>query len=64
MIQPVQSQNPLTVDIADGKQNDAAENETQNRAERAAAAEPVVDEDEPAGADHRAEGEGEVIVEA
>ena len=55
---------PLAVDVADGKKNDSADGETESGAERTAAAEPVVHEDEPAGADHGAEGEREIIVEA
>lgn len=55
---------PLAIDVADGKQNDAANGKSESSAERAAAAEPVVHEDEPAGANHGAESESEIIVEA
>src|SRR6201999_612516 len=57
------TQNPLAVHVAYGEQNDAADNETENRAERSAAAEPVVHQHEPAGADHRAERQREIIVQ-
>jgi len=55
---------PLAVHIADGEQNNSADGKTERSARGTATAEPVVHKDEPAGADHGAESEGEVIVEA
>ena len=55
---------PLAVDVADGKKNDAADGKTECGANGTAAAEPIIHEDEPAGADHGAESESEVVVEA
>ena len=51
----------LAVNIADGKQQRAANGEAQNAAQRAAAQQPIVHDDQPAHADHGAPAEGEVI---
>jgi len=55
--------NPLAVDVADGKKKDATEAEAKHDAERAAAGEPVVHEDDPASADHSAKAESEIVGE-
>ena len=55
---------PLAIDEADGKQNDSANGKTECRTRWTAAAEPIVHEDQPAGADHGAEGEREIVVQA
>ena len=55
---------PLAVDVADGQKNDSADGKTESGASGPAAAEPVVHEDEPAGADHGAESESEIVVQA
>jgi hypothetical protein len=53
---------PLAVDVADRKKNDAADGETESCTGRTAAAEPVVHEEEPACANHGAEGESKQVV--
>jgi len=53
---------PLAVNVADRKKNDSADGETESGTGRTAAAEPVVHKDEPAGADHGAEGESKQVV--
>lgn len=55
---------PLAVYIADGEQNHAADGETERSSRRTATAKPVVHENEPACANHGAESESEIIVEA
>ena len=42
----------FAVDPSDGKQNGATDDEAEERAESAAAEQPVVHDDEPADADH------------
>ena len=54
---------PLAVDVADGKKEDAGEAEAEHGAERAAACEPVVHENDPACADHGAKAECEIVGE-
>ncbi len=49
------------VGVGDGKQQQAAYQETEHAAARAAARQPVIHQDEPANADHRAEAEREVL---
>src|SRR5580704_10079679 len=55
---------PLAIDVADGKQNDSANGKTECRTRWTATAEPIVHEDQPAGADHGAEGQSEIVVQA
>lgn len=55
---------PLAVNIANGEQNHAADCETERSSGGTATAKPVVHENEPAGANHGAESESEIIVEA
>lgn len=55
--------NPLAVDVSDGKKKDATEAESKHGAERAATCEPVVHENDPAGADHGAKAESEIVGE-
>jgi len=55
--------NPLAVDVANGKKKDATEAEAEHGAERAAAGEPVVHKNDPAGADHGAKAESEIVGE-
>ena len=54
----------LAVHIADGQQQNAANRESKNAAERAAAHQPVVHDDQPADPDHRSPSQGEVIGDA
>ena len=49
------------VGVGDRKQQQAADEEAEHRAARSAARQPVVHQDDPADADHRAESEGEVL---
>ena len=51
----------FAVDPSDGEQKRAADGEAQERAEGAAAQQPVVHDDEPADADHGAPAQGEVV---
>ena len=51
----------LAVDPSDGKQQRAADDEAEQRAERAAAQQPVVHDDQPADADHGSPAQGEVV---
>ena len=54
---------PLAIDVADGKKEQSTQRKPQSGAEWAAASEPVVHQHEPAGADHGAEGQREVVVQ-
>jgi len=54
---------PLAVDVANRKQNDAADGKSERRARRTSSSEPIVHEDEPSGANHGAEREGKVVVQ-
>ena len=49
------------VGVGDRQEQDSADQEPERRAARAAAREPVVHQNDPADADHRAEAEGEVL---
>ncbi len=50
--------------VADGQKKNAANRETKNAAERAAAHQPIVHDDQPADSHHRSPSEGEVIGDA
>src|SRR5712672_957273 len=52
---------PLAVDVTDREKEESAEGEAQRGTKRAAAAEPIVHEHQPANTDHGAERESKVI---
>ena len=51
----------LPIDIADGEQRQSANNKSEDGSERAAARKQIVHDDQPRGADHYTEPQGEVI---
>src|ERR1700722_10458279 len=59
-----QALHPLAVNVADRQQENSADCETYNGAERPAAAQPIVHDDQPTDAHHGSKGEREVISEA
>jgi hypothetical protein len=56
-----QALDPLAVNVTDRQQQNAANGEAKHRAQRPATAQPVVHDHNPAGTDHGAEAEREII---
>ena len=54
----------LAVNVADRKQQRAADSESKNTAQRSSAQQPIVHDDQPADAHHGAPTQGEVIDDA
>ena len=56
-----QQAHQTSIGIGDRHEQERADCEAERRANRAAARQPIVHHDQPAGADHRTEGKREVV---